>query len=55
MARYIVNRLFQLVPTLVLVSLVVFVAMQLAPGDPAIEKLLSELESMPRRTEPEGE
>ena len=39
MARYILNRFLQLIPTLFLVSLVIFVAMQMAPGDPAMMRM----------------
>ncbi|MCA9995745.1 MAG: ABC transporter permease [Anaerolineales bacterium] len=35
MTRYIIRRLLQLVPILFLISMIVFVLLQLAPGDPA--------------------
>lgn len=35
MTRYIVNRLLQVVPTIVLVSILVFLMLHLLPGDPA--------------------
>ena len=39
MSRYIVNRLLQLIPTLFMVSLVIFIAMHMAPGDPAVMRM----------------
>jgi ABC-type dipeptide/oligopeptide/nickel transport system permease component len=36
MGRYLLSRLLQLVPVLVLVSLIVFAVMRLLPGDPAL-------------------
>ena len=39
MGRYVVRRLLQIIPTLLIVSLVVFTAMQLAPGDPAVMRM----------------
>jgi peptide/nickel transport system permease protein len=41
-ARYIMNRFLQLIPTLFLVSLAIFVAMQIAPGDPAMMRMGTE-------------
>lgn len=39
MGRYLVRRFLQIIPTLFLISLVVFTAMQLAPGDPAMMRM----------------
>lgn len=39
MGRYCLRRLLQIVPVLLLMSLVVFAAMQLAPGDPAVMRM----------------
>jgi len=39
MLRYIVGRMFSMVPALLLVSAVVFVVMRLLPGDPAVAML----------------
>jgi len=36
MGRYVLGRLFQLVPVLILISLIVFAVMHLLPGDPAL-------------------
>jgi len=35
LGRYVVRRLLQIIPTLIIISIIVFVAMRLAPGDPA--------------------
>jgi peptide/nickel transport system permease protein len=37
--RYFVRRTLQLIPVLLIISLVVFVSMQLAPGDPAVMRM----------------
>ncbi len=39
MGRYCLRRLMQIIPVVLLMSLVVFAAMQLAPGDPAIMRM----------------
>ena len=39
MGRYVVRRFLQIIPALFIISLLVFVAMQLAPGDPAIMRM----------------
>lgn len=39
MSRYILQRFLQIIPVLLGISLVVFVAMQLAPGDPAVMRM----------------
>lgn len=39
MGRYCLRRLLQVIPVLLLMSLVVFAAMQLAPGDPAVMRM----------------
>lgn len=36
MGKLVVQRLMQLIPVLIMVSIIVFTAMRLAPGDPAI-------------------
>jgi ABC-type dipeptide/oligopeptide/nickel transport system permease component len=42
MQRYLIRRLLQLIPTLILASILIFLIIQLAPGDPAAMKLGSE-------------
>jgi len=37
--RYVVRRFLQIIPALFIISLLVFVAMQLAPGDPAMMRM----------------
>ncbi|HIC88607.1 MAG TPA: ABC transporter permease, partial [Anaerolineae bacterium] len=39
MGRYVLRRLLQTIPVLFIISLVVFLAMQLAPGDPAMMRM----------------
>ena len=39
MGRYTLRRFFQIIPVLFVISLVVFIAMQLAPGDPAMMRM----------------
>ena len=39
MGRYCLRRLMQIIPVVLLMSLVVFAAMQLAPGDPAVTRM----------------
>lgn len=39
MGRYVVRRFLQIIPTLFIISLLVFIAMQLAPGDPAMMRM----------------
>ena len=39
MGRYCLRRLLQIIPVLFVISLVVFIAMQLAPGDPAVMRM----------------
>ena len=52
MAAYIARRLFQVIPTLLIVGSVTFLAMQLAPGDPAELFVTGHLQS---NTAEEGE
>lgn len=42
MSRYLVRRLLQLIPTLILASILIFLIIQLAPGDPAAMMLGTE-------------
>jgi ABC-type dipeptide/oligopeptide/nickel transport system permease component len=42
MQRYLIRRLLQLIPTLILASILIFLIIQLAPGDPAAMMLGSE-------------
>ena len=37
MTRYLIRRLLQLVPVLLLISVIVFVLLQMMPGDPAAQ------------------
>src|SRR5687767_416834 len=39
MRTYILRRLFQIVPTIIMITLVVFVMMQSIPGDPVVAML----------------
>ena len=39
MGRYALQRFLQIIPVLFVISLVVFIAMQLAPGDPAVMRM----------------
>lgn len=39
MGRYLARRLLEVIPVLFIISLVVFIAMQLAPGDPAVMRM----------------
>jgi peptide/nickel transport system permease protein len=42
MSRYLTRRLLQLIPTLILASILIFLIIQLAPGDPAAMRLGTE-------------
>lgn len=50
MTRYLTNRLLQAVPTIILVTLLVFLMLHLVPGDPA-EIFVGEARSTPERIE----
>jgi len=39
LGRYVIRRFLQIIPTLFIISVIVFLAMQLAPGDPAIMRM----------------
>ncbi|MEH6822998.1 MAG: ABC transporter permease [Motiliproteus sp.] len=51
MARYILNRVLLMIPTLILISFIIFVIIQLPPGD-YLESYISELESQGESIDP---
>ncbi|MEH6473312.1 MAG: ABC transporter permease [Halopseudomonas sp.] len=51
MARYILNRLLLMIPTLIIISFIIFVIIQLPPGD-YLESYISELESQGESIDP---
>lgn len=52
MARYIFNRILLMIPTLVVISFIIFVIIQLPPGD-YIESYIAELESQGESIDPQ--
>lgn len=50
MTKYIINRLLQAIPTVLVVSILVFLMLHFTPGDPA-EIFIGDRETTPERLE----